>query len=415
MKKTPCLTGIIFFGLVNGLFAQEERVNYPAGVNERTLQSHEMKPSNVMNIIIEDNDLERFMKLSDLGISPSGAGSTLNPTMFGQKLHAALKDSVTGYVLQIRQNGSVVYNQKWNWGQTPADASQGWEYDTRMHVASVSKYLTALGMMKALTLKSISYDAKIIDYLPTYWDKGPNINQITFRNLLNHRSGFSTGVSSSDYPFMKQNVARGVSGVGNYDYENMNFGLCRILIPVVMGYIDKDFKVRDATWDALSIAWYKSFMQTYIFTPAGVANADFAPSSSAKNAYAYKFPHNNQDGWNSGELSSMSGGAGWRLSVNEVLNVMNHARRKNSILSTREIQYGLDNKFGIDQVISTPAGNLYNKNGSWGNGNGDREQCVAYFLPNNMELVIFVNSPLGKKASSLRGLVKDVFLASLSL
>jgi len=32
-----------------------------------------------------------------------------------------------------------------------------------MHLASVSKYLTAVGLVKALDAKGISYDAKIID------------------------------------------------------------------------------------------------------------------------------------------------------------------------------------------------------------------------------------------------------------
>lgn len=416
MKKSICFLGtfIICLGVMNVATAQDPgKPNFPQGVNENSLKSHDMKPSNINNVKTEDNKNEKFMNLSDLGISGVGAGTTFNANTFGQKIHAALKDSVTGYVLQLNQNGNGIYFLKWNWGQTPADASQGWEFNTRMHVASVSKYITGLGMMKALKLKGISYDAKIIDYLPTSWVKGPNISQISFRNLFKHTSGFSTGTSSSDYVFMKNRVQMGVGSVGGYDYENMNFGLCRILIPIVMGYMSKDLQLTDGMWDGLSISWFKSFMQNYIFTPSGVANADFVPSVNIKNAFAYRFPHNNQDGWNSGNLASVSGGAGWRLSVVEVLKVMDHARRKGDILPASDVQYGLDNYFGIDQVISTPAGNLYNKNGSWGDGVGNTEQSVAYFFPNNMELVVFINSPIGKAKSSLRGLVKDVFLASL--
>ena len=130
-------------------------------------------------------------------------------------------------------------------------------------------------------------------------------------------------------------------------------------------------------------------------------------------ALAYKFPHNNDEGWNSGNLASVAGGAGWRLSTEELLNVMNHVRRKNTIISAEKAQYMLDNYFGIDQAINTPAGKLYNKNGSWGNGTGT-EQCVAYFLPQEMELVVFVNSPIGTNKFSLRGIVKDAFINCLS-
>jgi hypothetical protein len=99
--------------------------------------------------------------------------------------------------------------------------------------------------------------------------------------------------------------------------------------------------------------------------------------------------------WNSGDLRTVAGGAGWRLSIEELLNVMNHARRKGTIVTAQKLQYILDNAFGIDQIIPTSAGKLYNKNGAWGTGDGRTEQCVAYFLPQGMELAVLVNSPIG--------------------
>jgi len=286
-------------------------------------------------------------------------------------------------------------------------------------VASVSKFLTAVGLVKVLDSKNISYDTAIIDYLPTYWSKGNNINKITFRQLLTHTSGFSTGSYASDYAFMKSKVAAGVTNVGSYDYENMNFGLCRILIPIINGNVSKGTEffptpaVNDQVWDAVTLYHYRNYMQANVFTPAGVNNVGFEPIPSGKNALAYKFPHNNEKGWNSGNLASVAGGAGWRLSTKELLNVMNHVRRKNTIIDDKKAQYMLDNYFGIDEAINTPAGKLYNKNGAWGTGDGKTEQCVAYFLPDGMELVVFVNSPIGTSNFSLRGIVKDAFINCL--
>ena len=75
----------------------------------------------------------------------------------------------------------------------------------------------------------------------------------------------------------------------------------------------------------------------------------------------------------------------------------------------------MDSYLGIDQVIETPAGKLYNKNGSW-NNNGRTEQSVIYFLPDNMELAVFVNSKIGNgQGKSLRARVKDAYLSSLKL
>jgi len=297
--------------------------------------------------------------------------------------------------------------------QTPADLNQGWTENTRMHVASVSKLMTAFGMVRLLKDKGISVDAKVIDYLPTYWAEGPRINQITFRHLMTHTSGFSAG-GHTDFSTMKAKVAAGVPAVGAYAYENMNFGLCRILMSVINGNIAKGATfggLSDQMWDLTTINAYKAYMQAKVFTPAGVANASFTPGANP--ALAYTFPDFGQHGWNSGDISTSSGAAGWHLSMKELLNVMNHARRKNTILPAATTQNLIDSYFGIDQVISTPAGLLYNKNGGW-EVNGNTEQCVAYFWPKGMEMALFVNSPIGAPpGASPRNLVRDAFIASL--
>lgn len=390
----------------------------PQGLSDAQVNSHIMAPEHTKDVNIEETNAGREVHYKFiLPAKQFKKVPKLDTGAFGSAVHAILKDTVTGYILQIRHNGVLVHNLIWNWAQTPADHNKGWTEDTRMHVASVSKFLTAVAMVKVLDSKKISYDAKIAGYLPAYWTKGNNIDKITFRHLLTHKSGFNTGKSSSDYGFMKSKVAAGVPQVGGYDYENMNFGLCRILIPIILGEVDKnavfikDTALNDKAWDAITLYHYRSYCQNNLFTPAGVSNVGFVPTGTS--ALAYQFPHKNKKGWNSGDLSTVAGGAGWRLSTKELLNVLNHVRRKNTIISTTTAQYMLDNYFGIDQVIDTPAGKIYNKNGAWG-ANGNKEQCVAYFLPNGMELVLFVNSPIGADDFSLRGIVKDAFINSLA-
>lgn len=55
--------------------------------------------------------------------------------------------------------------------------------------------------------------------------------------------------------------------------------------------------------------------------------------------------------------------------------------------------------YGIDIIGSTQLGKFYGKNGLWSNGS-QVEQCVAFFLPENMELVVLINSPIGTPQSS---------------
>jgi CubicO group peptidase (beta-lactamase class C family) len=403
--------------------------NLPKEITEAEVRAHVISPAHMKNIRTEQMDetlevaynfTKTFTVIPKLDLAKFGL--TINEILAGS-------DLVVGYILQIRQHGNPVHVANWNWAQTPADQGKAWNEDTRIHLASVSKFLTAVGLVKDLTSKGISYDAKILDYLPEYWSKGNNIDKITFRHLLTHRSGFAgPGTGKWDYVYAKTQVAAGVPGVGSYDYENMNFTLCRILMPIVNNDINKNYSfsstpaMNDQIWDAVTIFYYKKYMQDKVFTPAGVNNASFLPTAGSQNALAYPFPADSTKGWDSGDLASAAGPAGWRLSIKELLNVMNHVRRKNTIIDQSTVQYMLDNYFGIDQVIPTAGGILYDKNGLWGSDDRRIEQCVAYFLPNDMELALFVNSPLGSVYAtpsladgySLRYIVTGAFISCLS-
>jgi CubicO group peptidase (beta-lactamase class C family) len=401
-------------GTDTGVTADNKAVAKEVAVTDAAARAHDIAPPHVQGIEIEVVDPSREVSIEIPRRRAAPRGTTVDLNEFGTTVHNALKSSVTGYTLQVRQNGTLVYNLIWDWAQTPADAAQGWKSDTRMHLASVSKFLTAVGLVHLLKAKNISFDAKIVSYLPAYWTKGPNVDDIAFRHLMTHTSGFVTGGSATDFATMKSKVAAGVAGVGSYDYENMNFGLCRILISVIHGYIAKSYTngtLTDQTWDLATIAGYRNYMENNVFSPAGVNGAAFTPPPGTTGALAYKFPHQGEDGWDSGNLSTVSGGAGWRLSIKELMQVLDHVRRRNTIVSPSTAQYMLDNRFGIDQIIDTPAGKLYNKNGLW-RSNGRTEQCVAYFWPNGMEAALLVNSPIANDGSP-RKLVSDSFVASL--
>ena len=334
---------------------------------------------------------------------------------FGNALHSALKDSTVGYVMRLRENGATIYTLEWNWAKRPTDGGEGWTPSVRMHVASCSKLITAIAMTKLLNDKNISYDAPIISHLPNYWTKGPKVNQITFRQLMTHTSGLNYGVksSASDYLFMKSQIAAGVPNIGKYWYQNMNFGLCRILISTINGNIATSATLSDANWDFLTIQAYINYVTSHIFTPSGVSGP--SPAHAAADALAYQFPVTG-GGWNSGDLSTVLGGAGWHISPDELLNVMGTFRRKGTIMTTQQAQTMLDNGFGIDVIQNTPLGKYYNKNGAWANGNPpgeSEEQSLAYFLPNEMELVVLTNSPVGSPEQFFRTVVTNIYLANI--
>jgi hypothetical protein len=115
---------------------------------------------------------------------PGGLPYYLDVGAFQVALDNALKNVVAGYVAQLRQSDQTLFTNEWQYAKRPQDGSELWTPDVQMHVASVSKLMTAMAMMVLLRDHNISPDAHIVDYLPDYWAKGPNIEHITFRNLF---------------------------------------------------------------------------------------------------------------------------------------------------------------------------------------------------------------------------------------
>lgn len=350
---------------------------------------------------------------------------TLDVSAFAAGMHAAFVGRVASYMWQLNQNGQAIAIGQWDWARRPQDGGLGWDPENRrMHVASVSKLITAIALVNLLQEKNISYNTPIVNYLPAYWNIGPNVDQITFRHLLRHRSGIKVPRSATDYWTMRQEIEAGVSagniGQSKGHYENTNYGLMRIMIPIINGDIPSDYMdlgswhpIIDLVWDYATVSNYFRYVKDNIFGPSGnYTGPSMIHQSDDALAYPYLAFGTFVSGWDSGDLRSVSGGAGWIMSVDGVLDVMNEFRRGGGIVSPAVAQQALDNGFGIDRIKNTAAGKVYDKNGRWHKGPWT-EQCVAFFLPDNMELVVFVNSPIGTEKASLRNLVRQLYIANL--
>jgi len=388
-------------------------------ITQAEAASHVMRPPNVDGVIssrgLHDGSLHPNLNFN----FPPFTIHQFDVAGFGKALHAALKSEVAGYTMRLRQNSTTIYTLEWNWAKTPADGGEGWTPDVRMHIASCSKLVTGIAMTKLLNDKSISHDAPIAGHLPNYWVKGSDVQNITFRELMTHTSGLNFGVetSASDYETMKAVIAGGVTHRGEYHYQNLNFGLCRVLIATINGNIAPSAvfsfpaisNSNDVIWDAVTINAYTQYVQQHVFQPAAVSGASL--DHPVADALAYTFPVAG-GGWNSGDLKTVCGGAGWHMSVDELLGVMGTFRRSGTIMTNAQAQTMLDAGFGIDMQLATPVGKLYNKNGLWQNG-GHVEQSLAYFLPQDMELVVLANSPIGSPAQFFRDVVTSIYLANI--
>jgi Beta-lactamase len=315
-----------------------------------------------------------------------------------------------GYEIRLNEGGSLARSAVYGYAHWPADGAEDWAPDVRQHVASLSKNITAMAMTKALIAAGLPPDGStpIIDYLPTYWAKGPNIDQITIAELLTHTSGITQDTNSTpaDFQTMKEVIAAGVSAsdIGNHAYRNVNFTLCRVLLATITGELPVDWSAHlgwpwtmDQAWDLVAILYYEGYVARSIFAPAGVNG----PSLQHRPADALAYPfYLSEHGWNSLDLSTGAGADGWHMTANEVLAVMGTFRRTNAILTPVQAQNMLDAGFGIDfsngaPSMKTQLGLVYVKSGFWSNPAGNTEQGVLFYLPQDMELVVLVNSAIG--------------------
>jgi hypothetical protein len=404
-------------------------------IGEAAVRAHVMRPGNLLGVSsdrgregvpAEHVALPPPAPVPGPVPGPAPGVYGLDAAGFIQELKGLLTGNVAGFSIRLTENGSSIGLAGQNWAKEPQDGSEDWTPDIRMHVASLSKIVTAAAMTRLLGEAGIPPFTPIIGYLPGYWVKGPDVDQITFAELLTHTSGLAFGAtnSRSDFEWMKEQIAAGTTHLGQFSYQNMNFGLCRILLATINGNVPVDWFLLgsqgglppwwiDNSWDSSTISAYASYVAREVFAPSEVTGPDF--THDAADALAYNFPVTG-NGWDSGNLTTMAGGAGWHMSVDELLQVMATFRRGGTIVSPDQAQVMLDDGFGIDFSVATPLGTYYAKLGGWNDNAGHQEQGVAFYLPLNMELVVLVNSPVfeGPITDWLYPFVKAAYFAHIT-
>jgi CubicO group peptidase (beta-lactamase class C family) len=372
-------------------------------IDEAAVRAHMVRPESLLNAH------------SDRGIAGAPAERAVHsppfpvPVFWGfdaagfmALLQEALAHTVAGYSIGLTENGSLIGLAVQNWAKWPQDGAEGWALDTRMHVASLNKIVTAIAMTRLLQEVGLGPGTLIYDYLPEYWEKGHDIEYVTFDNLMAHTSGLGFYADSppADFQYMRSLILAGTYNRGQYSYQNVNYGLLRVLLATVNGNVPVDWNVgnefADALWDCATIQAYASYVADYVFAPAGVTGPVF--THEAADALGYTFPVEGiveGIGWNSGDLSCLAGADGYHMSASDLLRVMAAFRRGGTIVSPAQAQAALDAGYGVNLPIKvdTQLGPVYHKIGTWDNGS-QWEQGVAFFLPLNMELVVLVNSPV---------------------
>jgi CubicO group peptidase (beta-lactamase class C family) len=323
--------------------------------------------------------------------------------LVAEKLEDTLKSRGIGYAFVVYEKDQLVAKGAGGLRSNAADneGEKPFTEDTKMHIASMTKTLSAMAFLKAASQKNIRLSDSIGTYLPPGWPKGSGIQSITFERLLTHRSGIvglgancqNGAFSENIYSGLRQLVAKGVRTPGTYCYQNANFGLLRVLIPSIMGY---KFTGNDATDDAQTQQLYLAFLQKEIFDKVGINNV--ATGSIATNmTYTYNVPiAKTQRGWNPGQFSATTGGYGIYLTATEAAKIYAIALNSNleTILTKEQTNALITQNLGVYKSSSTAGAFAYH-DGLWQSGlfaNGQGLRTIWMTFPNDLTCVLFVNA-----------------------
>lgn len=226
----------------------------------------------------EDTSLRFLEKTHCPACEDIAAGRPPLPRVMGACIDAKYaQETEVGYAYSIFQGGSHAFSGAGGSARAPweVDAPDvAMTPDTRMTIASVSKALTAVAVMRLIQENGIGLDTPFYDLVeesfiqgPVFFAEGeigfipgPGVENVTIQNLLQHRSGLKTGLGCGKLEKILAIGTVGQPGV-TYDYENSNFCFLRKVIEAETGmdYVD--------------------YVTSQVLAPAGVVDMSCEPDA----------------------------------------------------------------------------------------------------------------------------------------
>jgi CubicO group peptidase (beta-lactamase class C family) len=339
-----------------------------------------------------------------------------NIELFEQNIIGAMEDNAVGYALSIAYLGNQ-YNGGHAEGlaRTAADSpSVNQSVYKEMHVASVSKSLTAIVVLKLLDQLGLNPDTKVWPYLPGNWVIGPGSEQLSFRDFMTHSSGADQQAMGSSYSALQTFIENGPGANQSFSYNNGNFGMMRVLVAGLLGIDPVDYPefAADVLTASAFIIQAKS-----LYDDIGVT-VDCS-SSDNNPTIQYNFPDGGASGYEEPDRSLGCGGVGWFISANEMTNVATHLRNTQLLLSDTARDWMQDGSLGLmdPSRYSQPNGNFgtyYTHGGDWGHGPGELHTCFMMF-PIKVEASLFLNSERAPGLPYQCDILKNAFDAAWTM
>jgi CubicO group peptidase (beta-lactamase class C family) len=380
----------------------------------------------------------------------SGAQPTLDRQAFENSLHAAVSPKVMGYTFLLIKDGRVAAEGAGGLARNSADGQMKMTTRTPQNLGSLFKFITGVTMLHLLDRAPAGsaggnnsfqtrLGAPVALLYPQLWNAGvktPAIRTITFRQLLQHRSGFR-GCST---PLGCFGGSYDPTLLGKRDYQNINFSLLGYLIPLyatpnllpALNGVPKTVPAaeRDANMQVVLGERMDRFMREKMFplAPGNIsASCDAANEYKSTGAYGYVSKTDTGKGIitsRKADNKPCSGAGGNWMSIRDFGAFVAAALHSDRMLSQQArlemYRTGMapDDRLVWSFTTTDPwiADRFKMPTILWSNGvqryDGQSFNTVLLRLPLNYELMIFVNSG-GMGVDSLAGAGFKAFRAGM--
>ena len=234
--------------------------------------------------------------------------------------------TVGGQCCIIDASGSVS-GQAWGSARLPhSDAPRPMSYFEKLNPGSVSKIVTAAALLKALyDNPNYTLDSYFADCLPKHWYVTENLRLVSFRHLLQHKTGLTTNHVTS-YQGLKELVGQPIPARDpvtkeyGYLYRNTNYALMRLLIPYLAGASivqvqpGSNVALIEQMQEAQYASAHISYTQKVIWDKTGVTSNMQCKPLPLYPALAYGKPATATNGTDYGDWTLVAGSCGWNAS-----------------------------------------------------------------------------------------------------
>lgn len=362
---------------------------------------------------------------SGAGIIVCDPRGCISEAQFCLNIADKLQNMVTGYAVLCGAMPPYLGGQaRTSASSPPALAMQP---NLNINVASVSKTMTAIGILKLLADNYLTIDSTIYPYLFPDWQRVavPNVKAITFKDLLTQRSGFQPtagqcGFNVTTDPVLEQLIQQPVTANAPAVYDNCNFAIFREMVSQFLmtgnpSIANLPRNPPNGLPRAQAAAdFYVGQMNTLVFSPVGLPTLGCQPTTPTSTAMlAYPFPPGGYAGWDGGGDWTLScGGGGLNMSPLDLFQVINDLANGNHLLTPDQKAQMKSNYLGWDNVVRSDCPNPYPcKNGNINLGNVSIWTYLGIFKC-TVPVVVVVNSVLPSAYSDIIPLVEAAYNAT---